>query len=83
MNSPKIAAIFHIIYYELFNQIQPDFRKYCLFLSTAGNSLLLYKTKEGNWYDVQQNDSPFKNTIMLALKYTINQKESTENYYEG
>ena len=42
---------------------------------SAGDSISLYRTSEGNWYDMKQSDSPFKNAIMLALKTAIDQKE--------
>jgi hypothetical protein len=45
---------------------------------TAGDSISLYRTKEGNWYDMKQSDSPFKNAIMAALKTTIDEKEKKE-----
>lgn len=42
---------------------------------SAGDSISLYKTSEGNWYDMKQTDSPFKNAIIVALKTAIDQKE--------
>ena len=45
---------------------------------SAGDSISLYRTKEGNWYDMKQSDSLFKNAIMVALKTAIDQKERME-----
>lgn len=45
---------------------------------SAGDSISLYKTSEGNWYDMKQADSLFKNAIMVALKTAIDQKEKME-----
>jgi hypothetical protein len=45
---------------------------------SAGDSISLYRTKEGNWYDMKQTDSPFKNAIMVALKTAIDQKVKME-----
>jgi hypothetical protein len=43
---------------------------------SAGDTISLYKTKDGSWYEVKQSDSPFKNSIMLALKSAIDKLES-------
>jgi hypothetical protein len=45
---------------------------------SAGDTISLYRTTEGNWYDMKQSDSPFKNAIMAALKTAIDQKEKME-----
>jgi len=45
---------------------------------SAGDNISLYRTKEGNWYDLKQSDSPFKNAIMAALKTAIDQKEKMD-----
>ncbi len=45
---------------------------------SAGDLISLYRTHEGNWYDLKQSDSPFKNAIMVALKTAIDQKEKLE-----
>jgi hypothetical protein len=45
---------------------------------SAGDTISLYRTSEGNWYDLKQSDSPFKNAIMMALKTAIDQKEKME-----
>ena len=39
----------------------------------------LYKTKEGNWYDLDDNLSPSKNNLIRILKSAIDQKEKEEN----
>ena len=49
---------------------------------SAGDTISLFRTTEGNWYDMKQSDSPFKNAIMAALKTAIDQKEKTE-YPDG
>ena len=46
---------------------------------SAGDNILLYRTKEGNWYDMKQPGSAFKNAIMQALKSAIDKLENTEN----
>ena len=45
---------------------------------SAGDNILLYRTKEGNWYDMKQPGTPFKNAIMQALKSAIDKLENTE-----
>ena len=32
---------------------------------SAGDNILLYRTKEGNWYDMKQSGSAFKNAISI------------------
>ncbi len=45
---------------------------------SAGDTILLYRTKEGNWYDMKQSGSAFKNAMMQALKSAIDKLENTE-----
>lgn len=45
----------------------------------AGDVITLYRTEEGNWYEMKQSDSPFKNAIMMALKSAIDEKEKRRN----
>ena len=40
-------------------------------------SYKLYKTKEGNWYDVNDNNSPSDYNILRALKTAIDLQENT------
>lgn len=42
---------------------------------SAGDSISLYKTKEGSWYEMQQSGSPLKNAIILDLKSAIDRLE--------
>lgn len=51
--------------------------------SPAGDSLTtadykLYKTKEGNWYDVEQTGVLMEKSILRMLKSAIDKKEGTE-----
>jgi len=46
---------------------------------SAGDNILLYRTKEGNWYDMKQSGSPFKNAMIQALKSAIDKLETAEN----
>ena len=46
---------------------------------SAGDNILLYRTKEGNWYDMKQSGSAFKNAMIQALKSAIDKLENTEN----
>jgi hypothetical protein len=41
-------------------------------------SCKLYKTKEGNWYDVEELNSAVNNTILRALKSAITSQENCE-----
>jgi hypothetical protein len=45
---------------------------------SAGDSISLYRTKEGNWYEMKQSDAPFKNAMMATLKTAIDRKEKKE-----
>jgi hypothetical protein len=42
---------------------------------SAGDQFTLYKTTEGNWYDIKASESPFKHAIAVALKTAIDQQE--------
>jgi hypothetical protein len=41
-------------------------------------SCKLYKTKEGNWYDIEELNSAVNNTILRALKSAITSQENCE-----
>lgn len=38
----------------------------------------LYRTSEGNWYDVDDQNSDIESGLLLALKNTMNEAESSE-----
>lgn len=42
---------------------------------SAGHTMSLYKTKDGNWYEIKQSDSPLKNALITALKSAIDRLE--------
>lgn len=42
--------------------------------NSAGNSYKLYKTNEGNWYDVEAANPNDNNTILMALKLAMDNK---------
>jgi hypothetical protein len=39
----------------------------------------LYKTKEGNWYDIPEANPTAENAIILSLKLAINYRENLRN----
>lgn len=43
---------------------------------SAGDTIFLYKTKEGSWYDIKQPDSSLKNALMTALKSAIDKLDN-------
>ncbi len=47
-------------------------------IGNAGDTISLYKTEEGNWYELKQSDSPLKNAIMMGLKSAIDEKEKMD-----
>ena len=40
-----------------------------------GKSHKLYKTKEGNWYDMPEANLTVDNTVLMSLKSAINSQE--------
>jgi hypothetical protein len=46
---------------------------------SAGDTISLYKTKEGNWYEIKQSDSPLKNALMTSLKSAIDKLETGQD----
>ena len=41
-------------------------------------SCKLYKTKEGNWYEVPEVNKHINNAVLMALKWAINSQENCE-----
>lgn len=42
-----------------------------LITNTAGEIFKLYKTKEGNWYDVPEANNRVEKGVLLGLKFAI------------
>ena len=40
-----------------------------------GKNHKLYKTNEGNWYDIPEANFTFDNTVLMSLKSAINSQE--------
>jgi len=38
----------------------------------------LYKTKEGNWYDIQEANPASEKTLLMTLKLAINSQEKAK-----
>lgn len=51
--------------------------EYSIFDSNTQN-YKLYKTKEGNWYDVRETNTTADKAIIMALKLAINSQENRE-----
>ena len=49
--------------------------------SSEQNSCRLYKTKEGNWYDLHDNNSATENRLSLSLKTAVDRQESGLNKF--
>lgn len=43
-----------------------------------GKSHKLYKTKEGNWYDIPEANLAVDNTVLMSLKLAINSQETKD-----
>lgn len=57
-------------------------QEYC-FTEKSGNyrafSCKLYKTKEGNWYDIDEANEGVEKSILLALKLAVDNIEGVSN----
>jgi len=46
--------------------------------NTFGENYKLYKTKEGNWYDIAEANPIVDNSVLMSLKFSINSQENKE-----
>jgi hypothetical protein len=49
---------------------------------SAGETYKLYKTKEGNWYDVEDAKTTGNITILRALKLAVDLLENKETFHK-
>ena len=45
-------------------------------------SCKLYKTKEGNWYDISDDNAAVENSLLLVLKTAINKQDNSVVFSE-
>ncbi len=46
-----------------------------------GENYKIYKTKEGNWYDIAEVNSGRLNLVLISLKSAIDLKESNNRHF--
>ena len=46
-----------------------------------GENYKIYKTKEGNWYDIAEVNSGRDNLVLISLKSAIDLKESKNQHF--